>query len=93
MVGGSGQAVVPTTLRQQSDESAILRIGDVLKESIYRRTSGGGPPVLLLAAGHRIDSELQLRQLRDEGHAVALPGEPSPSGVSISVAAPAGTNS
>ena len=66
-----------TNARQQADERDVLRIGDILKQSVYRRPRGAGLPVLLLAAGHRIESELQLRQLRDEGYAVALPGEPS----------------
>lgn len=61
--------------RQQADTGGVLRMGDVLQEPLYRRRSGAGEPVLLLAAGHRIQSELQLRQLRAEGYAVALPGE------------------
>lgn len=65
---------------QQADARVVLRIGDVLKEALYRRPSGAAGRVLLLAAGHRIESELQLRQLRDEGYPVALPGEVSLSG-------------
>ena len=60
--------------RWQGHRGPIFRIGDVLKEPVYRRQTGRSP-VLLLAAGHRIESELQLRQLRDEGYSVALPSE------------------
>jgi HD-GYP domain-containing protein (c-di-GMP phosphodiesterase class II) len=90
-VGGFGKAVASTSSRQQGGGRGILRIGDILTEPLYRRRIGNGPPMLLLAAGHRIESELQLRQLRDEGYAVSLPGEPSLSGRSTSAQVAAGT--
>jgi putative nucleotidyltransferase with HDIG domain len=65
------------TICEIEKEKLVLRIGDVLREPVYRRPVGGRP-LLLLAAGHRIETELQLRQLRDEGYTVALPGEVIP---------------
>ena len=52
-----------------------LQIGDLLDHPVYTRPRGGAGPLLLLAAGQRIESELQLSQLRAEGFAVLFPGE------------------
>lgn len=58
---------------QAGRSTDLLKIGDLLGESVYRQPPGAAAPVLLLAAGQRIETALQLRQLREAGHPVALP--------------------
>src|SRR6266540_4823385 len=53
----------------------LLRLGDILDEPLYGQPPGAPEPVLLLAAGRRIESLLQLRRLRDAGFRVDLPAE------------------
>src|SRR5437764_10773458 len=52
-----------------------LRLGDILDEPLYGQPPGAPEPVLLLAAGRRIESLLQLQRLRDAGFRVDLPVE------------------
>ncbi|MBI3911614.1 MAG: HD domain-containing protein [Armatimonadetes bacterium] len=61
------------TCRQEPTD--VLRIGDALSRPVYGRPDGASARVLLLAAGQRIESELQLRRLREAGFAVQLPSE------------------
>src|SRR5439155_9937106 len=71
---------------------SALRLGDVLTEPLYERPRGAREPLLLLAAGHRIESEQQLRLLRDAGYPVAFPTEgirpPQPVGPEAGAAPP-----
>jgi HD-GYP domain-containing protein (c-di-GMP phosphodiesterase class II) len=66
---------MPKTSERQPDPKLVLHIGDLLQESLYGRPAGARTPVLLLAAGHRIESELQLQRLREAGFTVVLPSE------------------
>jgi len=50
----------------------------VLTEPLYGRPPGAREPMLLLAAGHRIESARQLRLLRDAGYLVLFPTEAIP---------------
>lgn len=52
-----------------------LRLGDRLTAPVFGSLRPGSPPVLLLAAGHRIETLQQLQMLRDVGFAVLLPTE------------------
>lgn len=63
------QRSVTKTVRREDR----LRIGDVLPEPLYGRPPGARQPVLLLAAGHRIESVAQLRRLQEAGFSVDLP--------------------
>jgi cyclic di-GMP phosphodiesterase len=56
----------------------LLQLGDVVGESFYGQLLGAGQPVLLLAAGQSIDSEHQLRRLREAGYSVRLACEMPP---------------
>src|SRR5438046_3201168 len=49
----------------------VYRIGDVVTSAVYGRPEGASVPMLLLAAGQRIESEYQLRRLREAGFAVS----------------------
>src|SRR4051794_36193349 len=60
------------TTKKRSD---LLRLGDILDEPLYGQPPGASEPVLLLAAGRRIESLLQLQRLRDAGFRVDLPME------------------
>jgi HD-GYP domain-containing protein (c-di-GMP phosphodiesterase class II) len=61
----------------------LLQLGDVVSEPFYGQLRGASQPVLLLAAGQSIDSEAQLRRLREAGYAVRLSSEmPSASAAS-----------
>ena len=53
----------------------LLRVGDTVRRPIYGRRRGVPEPVLLLAAGQRIESAEQLRQLRAEGLGIRTPAE------------------
>src|SRR2546427_5409661 len=53
----------------------MLQIGDILDQPIYGQPRGAAAPVLLLAAGQQIETVRQLRQLREAGFSVRLPGE------------------
>jgi putative nucleotidyltransferase with HDIG domain len=55
--------------------NAVFRLGDTLSTPVYDRIRGGDNPVLLLAAGQRIDTEHQLLTLREAGIPVLLPSE------------------
>ncbi|HEY3283894.1 MAG TPA: HD-GYP domain-containing protein [Armatimonadota bacterium] len=59
-----------------SGRSQLLKIGDVLAESLYGWLPGAQAPVLLMAAGQRIETAAQLRRLREGGYSVDLPEEP-----------------
>jgi len=66
----------------------VLRIGDRLDAPVYWRPAGSRGPVLLMAAGQRIDSEQQLRRLREAGYSVELPSEPEASAATVLVPEP-----
>src|SRR5829696_432546 len=55
-----------------------LRIGDVLDEALYGQPAGARQPTLLLAAGHRIESVVQLRRLQEAGFPVDMPRAEAP---------------
>jgi HD-GYP domain-containing protein (c-di-GMP phosphodiesterase class II) len=55
-----------------------LRIGDVLDEALYGQPPGARQPTLLLAAGHRIESVVQLRRLQEAGFPVDMPRAEAP---------------
>lgn len=65
----------PQTMRNRDR----LRIGDVLDEALYGQPHGAREPMLLLAAGHRIESMAQLRRLQEAGFLVDLPITEGPS--------------
>jgi putative nucleotidyltransferase with HDIG domain len=61
-----------------SAERRVFKMGDLVTEPVYGSAANtGGQPVLLLAAGSCIDSEVKLRRLQEAGYAVALPNRAS----------------
>ncbi|HEY3283336.1 MAG TPA: HD-GYP domain-containing protein [Armatimonadota bacterium] len=62
----------------------------MLDEALYGDCRGGTGPVLLMAAGQRIDTALQLRRLKDAGYSVEMPSMYPRQTVTASDAARAG---
>jgi HD-GYP domain-containing protein (c-di-GMP phosphodiesterase class II) len=69
------EAMTSTESRQPTAPSMVHRLGDVLSEAVYGQPHGARVPTLLLAAGQRIETERQLRLLREAGYRVLLPSE------------------
>lgn len=65
----------PEVTVQGRDIPAVLRIGDELRKPVYGKPLGSSTPVLLLAAGQRIETIAQLQRLREAGFEVSLPNE------------------
>jgi putative nucleotidyltransferase with HDIG domain len=66
----------------------VLRIGDRLDTPVYWQPAGSRGPLLLMAAGQRIESEQQLRRLREAGYSVELPAESSESVATVLIPEP-----
>lgn len=70
----------PSVSVQGRDIPEVIRLGDILRNPIYGKPAGSSRPVLLLAAGQRIETVQQLQRLQDAGFRVSMPGATDSSG-------------
>ena len=62
----------------QDTPGGALRVGQILKSSLYAEVPGSRHPVLLMRAGQRIETIQQLERLKEAGFSIDLNPMPVP---------------